>query len=882
MRKIKTKNTDEGIITNNGIIIDGDIAVSTGLELNSDFLLFIKALIAFAASSCTISILSEYIGIDSIALIPCLFTTLSFAAFKSKYSLFKIAGAGYLIFQISYFIITFNDIINGFYVGLHRYMQKAKISDSEIRSVVYKMTNYEQDHALIRTMIFLAVIVSVLVALACIVRFDFAILFVATFPFMEIGLYHGWDPPPVQAVVLVSCWITVIAVALINHSTNKAGRNNTFAVHRRKKGYYFTSNELKSRFFTSYTSFVAIICCAVFVIVMLFSFVTGFVRPKSFKTLRHNITEAVENFSFSSLQNLLADYDGGFDLFAIKSVGGTNGGRLGRKDGISFDGSTSLDVKIASLPEYTLYLRGYVAGKYDDNCWDPIDKEPGKEITDVFDSLNIPIQNFDHKVYGYIFPEELLGKNDYNNIVSVAVIGASRRFAYAPYNADYTSDLNKKSEQMQPTEEGYVKLKSKKYQLKYIDMTFGAPELLTSIYKISSRSDKYNLLNRYYSPFVYDNYLDVPDLTSLKAAYQEILDYNSGAEFDNAALAAQAIINYFSRNGYTYDLNPGKTKSGKDFIDDFMEKKKGYCSYYATAGTMLMRMFGYPARYIEGYVVTPGEFVRDDATYKANVTDKAAHAWCEVFIDGAGWYPLEFTPGYVGNGNPNMTPDELNQNNEIPNHPTQSLSTTTTTTTTTVNTSASNSVSTSSLEQTSKQTTTKKSVTEDNNGSGTGNGSGGSADTEDEEMSLTAKVILADIALTVFLILVFLLNRYMRLHKKNRQIAYKDRNKAIKYIYVYYLKYLSLINISDETNITDEHQAMNLIVKCRKLELESLIPDLSNLSELAIEAQHSSNQLSEDDYQFSLKALNRLSDEVVLNKLSALGKATAKWIFGLY
>ncbi len=39
---------------------------------------------------------------------------------------------------------------------------------------------------------------------------------------------------------------------------------------------------------------------------------------------------------------LFSDYDGGFDLFGIKTVGGTNGGVLGKTAGISFNGSTAL------------------------------------------------------------------------------------------------------------------------------------------------------------------------------------------------------------------------------------------------------------------------------------------------------------------------------------------------------------------------------------------------------------------------------------------------------------------------------------------------------------------------------------------------------------
>ena len=42
---------------------------------------------------------------------------------------------------------------------------------------------------------------------------------------------------------LFVCWVTVLALHIINHTTNKAGRKNTFAVHERKRTFYFTSEK---------------------------------------------------------------------------------------------------------------------------------------------------------------------------------------------------------------------------------------------------------------------------------------------------------------------------------------------------------------------------------------------------------------------------------------------------------------------------------------------------------------------------------------------------------------------------------------------------------------------------------------------------------------
>ena len=67
----------------------------------------------------------------------------------------------------------------------------------------------------------------------------------------------------------------------------------------------------------------------------------------------------------------------------------------------------------------------------------------------------------------------------------------------------------------------------------------------------------------------------------------------------------------------------------------------------------------------------------DDSTYEVSVKDKCAHAWAEVFIDNAGWYPAEFTPGY-DNDNPNLTQQEKDPKEVTTTKSTESKHTTTT------------------------------------------------------------------------------------------------------------------------------------------------------------------------------------------------------------
>ena len=94
-----------------------------------------------------------------------------------------------------------------------------------------------------------------------------------------------------------------------------------------------------------------------------------------------------------------------------------------------------------------------------------------------------------------------------------------------------------------------------------------------------------------------------------------------------------------------YNTSPGKlpetVTDEKSFLDYFLlEKREGYCAYYATAFVLLARAEGFPARYVQGFCVPA---VSGDETF---VYSDMAHAWPEVYIPGKGWIPFEPTPGF--------------------------------------------------------------------------------------------------------------------------------------------------------------------------------------------------------------------------------------------
>jgi len=102
---------------------------------------------------------------------------------------------------------------------------------------------------------------------------------------------------------------------------------------------------------------------------------------------------------------------------------------------------------------------------------------------------------------------------------------------------------------------------------------------------------------------------------------------------------ATALRDYL-RSQYGYTLNVQDPPRDVDFVAWFLlAEKEGYCTYFASAMTVLSRMAGLPARYVEGYVVRP------QPGGVSAVRGTNAHAWTEIYLKGLGWVTFDATPG---------------------------------------------------------------------------------------------------------------------------------------------------------------------------------------------------------------------------------------------
>ena len=136
-------------------------------------------------------------------------------------------------------------------------------------------------------------------------------------------------------------------------------------------------------------------------------------------------------------------------------------------------------------------------------------------------------------------------------------------------------------------------------------------------------------------------------LAELCAGISYTLDSTAPSDEQTTIKRISQIIHQELTSRAVYDINPGATPDGENFVDYFLfENQKGFCVHFATTATLMYRMLGVTARYVEGYAVPASAFQeQSDGTYRATVDGTMGHAWCQVWDSSDGrWINEEHTP----------------------------------------------------------------------------------------------------------------------------------------------------------------------------------------------------------------------------------------------
>lgn len=309
-------------------------------------------------------------------------------------------------------------------------------------------------------------------------------------------------------------------------------------------------------------------------------------------------------------------------------------------------GKQQLEVMMSN-PD-SLYLRGFIGETYDKNGWHRLDSEQLYKSSDLFYWLHK--ENF----YGQTQLASAAGFSqdfsDNTNKITVNNKGASRKYIYAPYEIltadndilreNAIGDSNLISAGLKGNK--FYSFSSAENQIKRF------PEILKNIKESDSPETAEYLNNEsHYRKFVYDSYLDIPDhiqniLENQLGKYES--DKNGRLDYSTAQ---QKILSFLSSK-VTYNANVSFSENNIDFIQYFLEQScEGYSVHYATAAALMFRYYGIPARYTEGFLITPEDTEHALSNSPINIDDSHFHAWVEFYRDGIGWIPFETTPPYL-------------------------------------------------------------------------------------------------------------------------------------------------------------------------------------------------------------------------------------------
>lgn len=314
----------------------------------------------------------------------------------------------------------------------------------------------------------------------------------------------------------------------------------------------------------------------------------------------------------------------------------------------------------------SVYLRGFVGSIYTEDGWQEQNADKIYDKKDLFYWLHR--ENFSgltqlSDVYQLEHPQD-----DDTGSMTVTAIGASRKYTYVPYELDTLPDTLEHVRSFGDDRlilEGFQPSKTLSFSV-HSNLVKQYPQIASAYYQDQDTEafTEYKKCENSYNAWVYEQYLQIPD--DLKRMLEKVLAADSdektgenGTPHLSYEEANTRITGYLNENiTYTEEINPENTdtagenqktdaKTG-DFVTDFlMTEKKGYSVHYASAAVLMYRSLGIPARYVEGYLITPemAENAQDDGTIY--VTGKEAHAWVEIYQDGIGWIPMEVTPPYL-------------------------------------------------------------------------------------------------------------------------------------------------------------------------------------------------------------------------------------------
>lgn len=620
----------------------------------------VAALIFTAACGCVTGIISEFdLSVNYPVIILILLLSSLYLSFIHLSKVLYIAGYFLFLMIFTYGLLSFRSYANSGYQALLNIISKT-YSDYYLLTSFREYTEIVSDRYMTLTTvsIFIGVFLVLLLNVGIFNDKFFFTTFNLTFWPLQLGIFIGRYPSYFSLALL---FFSYFGVYFVRHSGQFYFVQPTFG--KKPREYVFDYDDTNGRHMVHHKSnarTMFALCVFALTVSLIFSIFCSFAVTTSEEESMTNKSSFKASLDENVKILTQTGIAGMFNRYQAK--GGISGGKLGGVRSVAPDYETDLKVTFVPYSFETLYLHAFTGQQYTGSRWNPPSATTGYRI-------NMPGSTgpasesaaaadrilSESRSLQKLMDKGIIEKNSAR--MTVENLDADTSYIYVPYFLSHIPD--KVLTGQYSTLSGFFATGTEE-TYEFIPYQSGLEPFLQK----AAPGDESSFAE--YEEEIYDNYLQIPDNIR-----DELLSYHDEiGTSDDQAIQVRLIYDYFLKN-YTYDMAPGATPMGQDFVTYFMdEQKRGYCAHFASAGVMLLRSYGIPARYAEGYVITTGGIAETgsnldaDASYyftgsnqlgnssvvTTEVTDGDAHAWAEVYIRGFGWFPVDFTIPAVDDG----------------------------------------------------------------------------------------------------------------------------------------------------------------------------------------------------------------------------------------
>lgn len=271
----------------------------------------------------------------------------------------------------------------------------------------------------------------------------------------------------------------------------------------------------------------------------------------------------------------------------VARSGFTDSVKLGHVSEIQEDARTVFRVSMERIADNELYWRGIVLDYFDGLSWNVTERDAEG------DGLTLKGRGIKQTIY------------------------------LEPYENRYLFALDKPF---------YMSIKKAKVSK---EIVFALPENISRKVRYEAYSVPSDVIPE--KDVVRHRYLQLPekDLTRLKT-------FVRGFEDKDDEDLARSIMDYLKKH-YSYSLT--KLPVSDNPVEDFLfNRKSGNCEYFASTMAVLLRLKGIPSRLVGGY---RGGLYNEVGGYYL-ISQRDAHVWVEVYLDGKGWVRFDPTPAVPG------------------------------------------------------------------------------------------------------------------------------------------------------------------------------------------------------------------------------------------